>query len=84
MEYRFGPDKGPFLGTSDEWMKLRNTVAQFEQIDRTSIKVKCPHCGRINYHTFKEISGHVECDSLSYNTDRNLVVYNCPGYVLIT
>tara|TARA_R100000750_G_scaffold42729_1_gene28026 strand:- start:4480 stop:4737 length:258 start_codon:yes stop_codon:yes gene_type:complete len=83
MEYRFGPDKGPFLGTSDEWIKLRNIVAKWNTIDHNTVQVKCPHCGKVNRHTLiPDSSGHRECSGVSYDSKYTPTYYDCPGYVI--
>jgi hypothetical protein len=84
MEYRFGPGKPLFNGTRDEWNKLKEEIAWWNE--ETSkypiIIVLCPHCGTKNTHNISEegLVIHRECQ-LMIDKKGLKIYYDCPGYI---
>lgn len=85
MEYRFGPNKPRFTGTDDEWNKLKQKIAWWNEDTShyPSVTVICPHCGTKNTHTNKEqdVATHRECHLMRDRKGKK-VYYDCPGYLL--
>ena len=86
MSYKFGPHNPKFLGTDKEWIKLKETIAWWNE--DTSIypivKVICPHCGTQNTHNISNETignSHHECD-LMIDKHGKTILYDCPGYVI--
>ena len=83
MDYRFGPNKPKFTGTHEEWNKLKQEIAWWN--DETSnypiVCVTCPHCGAKNRHKDDGTFSHRECD-LVFDDRGKKIYYQCPGYYI--
>lgn len=83
MDYRFGPNKPNFTGTDDEWNKLKQEIAWWNE-DTSNypfVTVICPHCGAKNTHTEDGTSGHRECHLMRDEKGKK-IYYDCPGYFI--
>lgn len=88
-EYKFGPGKGKFSGTDDEWNKLRHTVIRVKHKKTFKdckyfdvypfVTIICPHCGSTNTHICDGTFSHRECHQIPYSKN-----YDCPGYYIYT
>ena len=83
MEYRFGPNKSKFNGTDDEWNKLKQEIAWWneETSNYPFVTVICPHCGTKNIHKDDGIDSHKECH-LMLDKKGKKIYYDCPGYYI--
>ena len=84
MNYRFGPNKPNFTGSNEEWNKLKEEIAWWNEDTSIypSVTVICPHCGAKNIHTDDDTgSSHRECD-LTIDRKSKKIMYDCPGYYI--
>jgi hypothetical protein len=83
MDYHFGPNKPKFNGTVEEWNKLKQEIAWWneETSNYPFVTVICPHCGAKNTHTDDGTSSHRECH-LTLDKKGNVIYYDCPGYYI--
>lgn len=84
MDYRFGPTKPEFLGSTKEWKQLQEEIAWWNEDTSTYpiAKVVCPHCGALNIHDITNTpSIHYECQLMIDKTGKQ-IYYKCPGFTI--
>jgi hypothetical protein len=83
MDYRFGPNKPKFTGSDQEWNKLKQEIAWWNEdtSNYPSVYVICPHCGATNIHTDNGLDSHRECN-LMIDKKGKKIYYDCPGYYI--
>jgi hypothetical protein len=84
MDYRFGPNKPKFTGSDEEWHKLKQEIAWWNE--KTSnypfLTVICPHCGAKNIiHKDDRLDTHIEC-YLMVDKKGKKKYYDCPGFYI--
>jgi transposase len=83
MDYPFGPNKPKFTGTYNEWNRLKEEIAWWndDTSDCPFVTVICPHCGTKNTHKLDGIRVYRECH-LMLDKKGKKIHYECPGYVI--
>lgn len=81
MDYRFGPNKPKFTGSDEEWNKLKQAIAWWneETSNYPLVVVICPHCGTKNIYIEDGSDTHRECQ-LMLDKKGKKIYYDCPGY----
>ena len=83
MNYHFGPYKPKFTESNEEWTKLKQEIAWYneETSNYPFVTVFCPHCGVKNVHNAIKSNTHRECH-LMRDKNYNKIYYDCSGYII--